>query len=274
MFRLLLILTAMGFASAATAQQSFVVEAPNIQLEYAVGSTLAPFTASFGAQQTSGASVGIYGYSLGVQHDPTVVQVDAIDYGQGVLSSTWGAPDFFATQAYPNGWTSGVIIDTHGWHTIFLPQMTELISVTYSAVPTATAGMWAYSSLDWVDTLGMPPVETLIVVDGGGSVVPTKVSGAITFAPATSYQRGDIDSDGGRSLTDVTAGAAYLFLGATPPSCMAALDCNGDMSVNVTDLVFLLSFLFNSGPASPEPFASCGYEPAASDLGCDSSMCP
>ncbi len=52
--------------------------------------------------------------------------------------------------------------------------------------------------------------------------------------------------------------------------CVAALNTNGDDSVNLTDPVSLLNFLFAGGPPVVAPYPDCGpgMLPADAELGC------
>ncbi len=48
------------------------------------------------------------------------------------------------------------------------------------------------------------------------------------------------------------------------------MDVNDDSTVNLTDAVHLLSFLFSAGPAPSAPFAECGRDPTEDGLTCAS----
>ena len=65
-------------------------------------------------------------------------------------------------------------------------------------------------------------------------------------------QRGDVDGDDVRNLTDAVLILNRLFLGGAAPACFpqAAVDANGVLQV--TDAVLLLGFLFRGGEAPQE----------------------
>jgi hypothetical protein len=71
-------------------------------------------------------------------------------------------------------------------------------------------------------------------------------------------------------LTDAIVTLHYLFRGGPPPACTKSADANDTGVVDLTDAVYLLNYLFRSGPAPAEPFASCGEDPRADELSCDS----
>ncbi len=64
---------------------------------------------------------------------------------------------------------------------------------------------------------------------------------------------------------------SHLFGGGPQPPCLQAADTNDDGSVNLTDAIYLLNFLFTNGPAPATPVAACGPDDTADDLGCEKS---
>ncbi|TFG89842.1 MAG: hypothetical protein E4H15_08660 [Syntrophobacterales bacterium] len=67
------------------------------------------------------------------------------------------------------------------------------------------------------------------------------------FFSIVSYIPGDASGNQVVNLTDVIYLLNYLFKGDLPPSPMAAGDVNGDCKVNLTDVVYLLNYLFKAG---------------------------
>ena len=66
-----------------------------------------------------------------------------------------------------------------------------------------------------------------------------------------------------------------LFSGDEEPTCFEVMDSNNDGSVNITDGVFILGFLFGGGPPPAAPgHENCGPDPdepgSPGDLGCES----
>jgi hypothetical protein len=58
---------------------------------------------------------------------------------------------------------------------------------------------------------------------------------------------GDVNADGVVNVSDVFYLINYLFAGGAAPACSA--DANGDGSVNVSDVFYLINYLFAGGPA-------------------------
>jgi len=49
-----------------------------------------------------------------------------------------------------------------------------------------------------------------------------------------------------------------------------AVDVNDSGEVDIADAIKLLGYLFSRDPAPAEPFATCGQDTTADDLGCQS----
>ena len=90
------------------------------------------------------------------------------------------------------------------------------------------------------------------------------------------FHRGDINGDSSLDITDAVGTLDYLFAGGAIPSCLEASDFNNDRIVDISDAVASLNYLFSGGepPAAPgPPEADCGNDTDAEgspgDLGCD-----
>lgn len=63
--------------------------------------------------------------------------------------------------------------------------------------------------------------------------------------------RGDADHDGMWSVSDLTYLVDYLFRGGPPPPCPQEADVNADGEINVADITDFILFLFGGGPGPP-----------------------
>lgn len=73
----------------------------------------------------------------------------------------------------------------------------------------------------------------------------------ITF-PEMSYICGDANGDLLVNITDAVFLISYIFSGGEPPEPLAAGDANCDTITNITDAVYLISYIFAGGPAPCE----------------------
>lgn len=128
----------------------------------------------------------VRGYSVGLAHDGAIVTLDTIEQGAALLAANGGAgPDFFFEDIAPAngpGGTSGAVLSFAApLDDIPVGPGSELVVHTYTVLAGALPGTAA--ALDFVDTLGDPPLETLVSV-AGITRVPVGVSGQIDVVTA------------------------------------------------------------------------------------------
>lgn len=72
-----------------------------------------------------------------------------------------------------------------------------------------------------------------------------------TFLVAPGYECGDIDHAGdGVTISDLVYLVDYMFLGGPPPPILEAADVDGSGGpIDIADLVYLVDYMFNGGPA-------------------------
>src|SRR5690606_24115625 len=89
-----------------------------------------------------------------------------------------------------------------------------------------------------------------------------------TFVPvdATTFRRGDCNSDGRFDLADPLRLLLYLFVGTAEPSCADACDANDDGFANISDALASLARLFTGAPELPAPYRECGEDPTPDAL--------
>jgi hypothetical protein len=83
--------------------------------------------------------------------------------------------------------------------------------------------------------------------DAGGS----NAGRAYVYSCTVAYLCGDVNSDAEVSVSDVVYLINYLFKGGPVPQCAPMISCadaNGDESVTVSDAVYLINYLFKGGP--------------------------
>jgi hypothetical protein len=66
-------------------------------------------------------------------------------------------------------------------------------------------------------------------------------------ADTTFYQTGDVNSDGMIDVGDVVYLVDYLYRSGPAPTPLEAGDCNCDGAVNVGDVVYLVNYLYRGG---------------------------
>ncbi len=82
------------------------------------------------------------------------------------------------------------------------------------------------------------------------------------------FIRGDVNQDGRLSISDALSARRFLFLGDLQPTCLAALDFNGDFRIDISDQISILAAIFLDGPAPGAPFPLEGPDPELNELTC------
>ena len=85
------------------------------------------------------------------------------------------------------------------------------------------------------------------------------------------FRRGDTNADGDVNLTDALTLLRALFAGeADVLVCDKSADSDDSGTLTISDALYLLLHLFRGGPAPGAPFETCGVDPTADSLSCDS----
>jgi hypothetical protein len=104
--------------------------------------------------------------------------------------------------------------------------------------------------------------------DRGQNWMASSAGGGTPGTTAALFRRADVNDDQILNLTDALFILNYLFLSGPTPSCMDAADTNDDGLHNLTDGVFLLTHLFLNGPPPPPPHPAAGPDPTPDPFGC------
>ncbi len=82
------------------------------------------------------------------------------------------------------------------------------------------------------------------------------------------FVRGDFNGDASLDVSDAVSILIYLFVSGAPSECLESGDVDDDGNINVTDPLYALGFLFASGPAPLAPYPECGTDPTDDAIGC------
>lgn len=88
--------------------------------------------------------------------------------------------------------------------------------------------------------------------------------------------RGDCNGDLSLDISDPVRLLLELFGGEAPGPCADACDANDDGALTIADPIFMLAAQFAGGPPPLAPYPTCGADPTADTLGCTGpfSGCP
>ena len=88
------------------------------------------------------------------------------------------------------------------------------------------------------------------------------------FAPP--FRRSDTNSDGSVDLSDGVAILSFLFLGHSAPECVASADTDDSGDLDLSDGIAIFNFLFlGAAPPAPPGPEDCGTDPTPDSLTCD-----
>jgi len=85
---------------------------------------------------------------------------------------------------------------------------------------------------------------------------------------APRFLRGEANGDGTVDLSDAISVLSFLFLGGEAPACLDAADVDDDGQVDLTDPIAILGHLFLGNGPLPAPSADYGTDPSPDELGC------
>ena len=86
----------------------------------------------------------------------------------------------------------------------------------------------------------------------------------------SSFVRGDANVDASVDLSDGVLILQYLFQGGRQLDCLDSGDADDSGNLDLSDAVYDFNYLFLGGRPPPAPFADCGEDPTADGLGCES----
>lgn len=123
--------------------------------------------------------------------------------------------------------------------------------------------------LNLTSGLGSPVVNLLFIpLPDRVPVTPLDLDGVVITRPATTFLRADTDLNGSIELTDAVFLLDYLFRSSREIPCQDSADANDDGKLDISDGIFVLRFLFSGGSNPPAPFPSSGGDPTLDDFGC------
>ena len=98
---------------------------------------------------------------------------------------------------------------------------------------------------------------------GALSVPGLAVSSPVRFV------RGSVSNGKSVSVTDAVLVLRLLFEhGEDKVQCLDAADANDDGRIDLSDAIYILSYLFVAGPEPAAPYPECGLDPTEDALGC------
>ncbi len=141
---------------------------------------------------------------------------------------------------------------------------------------TALGGPFDQSVLNLADStqsMGRCGLKCIYTDDQYYSLFPDIADGVFSIAP--SFTRGDADGDDSVEMSDLVFVLRWLYVPDSPdPSCYDAADVDDDGEIVMGDATYLLKHLYvPDSPQPPAPFPECGVDPTTDELDCATHPC-
>lgn len=206
----------------------------------------------------------VQGYSFGLTHDETKLTITDINLTGTAGEATNGGsgPDFFAPTLSPingGGSTLGVVISlSPPFEDIATGSAQSIANFVYEAGPMAANGDTV--AIDFSGNLGDPAVALVAVVDGN-TVDPGTTGGTVTLVESmmqtNSFVRGDANADAIVNIADGVWIINYLWLSGPVPPCEESANANGQGGVDTSDAMYIFMWRLLDGPAPVGGFPNC-----------------
>lgn len=103
------------------------------------------------------------------------------------------------------------------------------------------------NGLGWQEVMGSFDDTTRGIVN-----IPISGPGVYAaFSAACCQLRGDLTRDASVDISDLTYLVAFMFGGGPGALCITEADVNGDSSLDISDLTYLVAYMFGGGPTPP-----------------------
>ena len=197
----------------------------------------------------------LQGWAYCVCHDNSEVTLVGAVEGSTVLTvKNGGPPDFHIVAFYDEGLTVGAVVCFNGCAVLPPGPAHEFLDITYHLdAPPGTL-----SVVEVCTGIGDPPVQTVLVDDGGQVISPDVIPGSVLILSLPQLVRGDCNQDFQINIADGIFLLGFLFQGGATPSCNEACDTAADGAVELTDAIYVFQYRLLDGPPPPAPFPDCG----------------
>jgi PKD repeat protein len=136
-----------------------------------------------------------------------------------------------------------------------------LVNLIFNVSPTAPAG--TVTEIELINNREVSQIFNIFTVDNT-SKLPVLESSTVTVVEMTAaegfFVRGDVDGSGSVDITDGISLLNFLFTGSAAPVCYDAADVGDSGSVDISGAIYILNFLFTGGPAPHVPYPNAGLD--------------
>ena len=159
--------------------------APGDLVQYDAATGIADVVQPVFVEEGAGGPSAINSFSMGLAYDATLLTAVDVAMGPALAALQGGTgPDFFQSAIVAGGWVVDVTSSFGAVDFVLAEPAAEVLTVTYETVASTLAGnvSGATVALNWVDTLGIPPVQNSLTVSAT-THFPLQFAGAIELRP-------------------------------------------------------------------------------------------
>jgi len=197
---------------------------------------------------------------------------------EGALGEDAATAEFFEFLAGEGCFSAGIVMEFEEpydmSHVLQALEPAAVLDLTVSTIPESWLGVEDPAELQFaLDSCSTPPVAAVVVVNGESKPIANPDFVMIQrIEPITRipFVRGDANADGLINIADGIYTINWLFRGGPEPPCKDAADVDDNNAHEVTDVIMLISYLFNVtierggdtyAPQPPAaPFPECGLD--------------
>lgn len=207
-----------------------------------------------------------YGYSVQIEGDSGFVVAGTRDSQSPTGGSAW------LLKLDENGdtvWTRTYRADGGGWSASY--SLTRSLDSGYVLAGEGAGGIYTVSvepsgDTNWTIQQGLPYADNLNAISttldscyAVGGYVHSFGNGSYDFyfakiGSVPQYTCGDADGNSLVNISDAVYLISYIFGGGSAPNPLESGDCDCNELVNISDAVYLIAYIFGGGPA---PCAEC-----------------
>jgi len=205
----------------------------------------------------------VYAVTIMATYDPNLLLFKDLTLAGTVLGSL--NPDFVHVRDGGIFIEAAVIIEIHEpIDDVFLaPGQSQTVWNAIFDVA-ADAPIGAVTQLELVNNRALSDVFNMFTINGL-SEFPLLTSSTVSVVgqgESGVFLRGDTDGNTTLDITDAVRILNFLFLGGAPPTCEDASDVFDSGTVDISAAIALLNYLFLGGPTPAVPFPAPGLDPS------------
>jgi hypothetical protein len=112
-----------------------------------------------------------------------------------------------------------------------------------------------------------PPLDGKVDIEIAIGQSRTRLPLAFTYIGSGGFVRGDVNTTGSVEISDALAALVHLFAGR-PIFCEDTADTDDNGTLNLSDAMVILNYLFKDGAPPAAPFPALGIDPTVDSLTC------